>query len=298
MLFDSPRRQTVRGFVYRIDEERRPCVLQEVGNGLLNDGTEGLHLQGHLHDPLRSSDDTFVTLILDVAGQDRSDPGHLVKNEGVVVGVRIGELPLGHELFEVLLERVVGTRLGGAIASLGVYGQLRQEPRHGVGDALLGASGSRLEDFHHRVGGQALTGVEHEASSLAEITAHVDEPLEGRVIQTLDEVRDVLANLSSLASALELFRQLEQVSHDHLIVRLLRAVSLDGCGNGLGRGRLVCVVCVVAGHGRASEAEPKLRGPVHRDALHSLAGVFDLKPVVPEGIEMDVVPIGNLVPGQ
>ena len=173
--------------------------------------------------------------------------------------------------------------------------------RHGL--ALGGRR--RLDQIDHSFDRDSLRRIEEKLSPLGFVAAHLEELAEGRFLQGSDQARypSLETNRFRTLRGLQLFADLEQIAHDHLIVSLFALVLVDRSRD---RGRLESGIVVlplfrgrrvhrVGDQSSAGKPNPELRcaAGLHLIGPLLLAGriVLDqLKPIVGQRKEPDVGP--------
>ena len=122
----------------------------------------------------------------------------------------------------------------------------------------------RLDDVEHGVHGHPIGRVVHELAPLHEVAAHLDQAAQRFRFEGADQPGGAAPQRDRFRAArrLQLVRNLQQVAHDHLVVRRRVAprVLVDGAGDDrrLGRGRRA--VSRLRREGGTGQAHPQLRG--------------------------------------
>ena len=166
----------------------------------------------------------------------------------------------------------------------------------------MGGRRVRAEDLDDRVDRHAMGGIQHELVPLGEISSHIHQAAERFGPELRDHARRALPQLDRLPSPsrLRLFGDLEEVADDHLVVGGALLVLVDGLRHHrrLEIGSDVVVVHSTGQRGpRQSDPELRALGPLGLGAERLALLVQELQPVVGHGVQLDVVPMRDQVPG-
>ena len=217
-------------------------------------------LESHRDDARRLAGETDVVALCRRVG---ATSRHLLECGRVGERVRIVQRPGSDETLHVLAKRTIGRSAASADVARGVRGELGQHAHQRVRDRLPFRARGRLHQLNHRVDVHSLRRVEHELSALQIVAAHLEQTPKRCRLKGADKLRN--PSLQSRGRrdgrfvVAHLVGDLEQIAHDHLVVRCLAIMFVDGVRHLFGLERRILAPAISCDR-RSREANPELRG--------------------------------------
>ena len=218
-----------------------------------------------------------------------------LEHDTVLIGVWVRETPIHDQLAHVLPEGQFGFGANGRRATFGVRRELREQTQQRLGDDLMRRFRGASHQRQHGLQRHALRRVQNEPAPLRDIAAHLQQAAQLLGIQRADELRDALLQPGGFRGLRrrQLVGNLQQVTDDDLIVRLLAFVGVDRLGHDEGVG--ACAVVRQLGlQRRLCQLDPELCHPILRSDIVGVGFGFvdELELIVGHREQPDVVPGG------